>query len=81
MLVVGERRDEDPDDLVADELVDDAVMSDEDARRDVIEAVEKGPECRRRDPLRQGRRAADIGEQEGRVDLRPAVAGPLGIVV
>jgi hypothetical protein len=30
MLVVGERRDEDPDDLVADELVDDAVMGDED---------------------------------------------------
>ena len=45
MLVVGERRDEDPDDLVADELVDDAVVGDENARGDIVEAVEKGPEA------------------------------------
>src|SRR5439155_26965760 len=70
---MGERRDEDSDDLVANELVDDAVMSHEDVCGDVIEAVEKGPECRWRDPVDDGRGAPDIGEQEGRVDLRAAV--------
>jgi hypothetical protein len=51
-------------DLVADELVDDAVVLDDDPGGDVVEAVQQGRELRRRHPLAESRRAADVGEHE-----------------
>ena len=69
-----ERGHEQGDDLVADELVDDCVVLDEHPRRDVIEAVQQAPKRAGADPLRDGGRAADVGEQEAGLDLGAALA-------
>jgi hypothetical protein len=72
VLVLREGRDEQADDLVADELVDDRVMVHEDARGGFVEPVELAPKFGRAHSLRQRRRAPNIGEEEARLDLRPA---------
>src|SRR6185369_8507977 len=59
--------------LVTDELVDDPVVLDEDARRDLIEPIQELAERRRAHPLRQRRRPTNVREQEARLELGAAV--------
>ena len=59
--------------LVADELVDRAVMVEHDLGRRRVEPVEEAVELCRRHPFRQGRGATDVGKQHGEFDLGAAM--------
>ena len=65
---------EERDDLVAHDLVDEAVVSNDRFRGQSVEVVEEGVELRRAQPLPQRRRAADIREQQRDGYLNPAHA-------
>src|SRR5437763_16440578 len=73
MQLARERGDEDRNDLVADELVDDAFVVDHDSRGRRVETVELAAKLGRADLLGKGCRAAHVREQEARLDLRAAV--------
>ena len=64
MGFVGERRDEDRDDLVTDELVDDSILVHEHLGRHRVEAIEEVPELGRRHVLGERRRAPDVGKEQ-----------------
>jgi hypothetical protein len=65
---------EERDDLVAHDLVDEAVVSDDRLRRQSVEVVEEGVELPRAQALRQRRRAADVRKQQRDGYLDPAHA-------
>ena len=68
--LAGEQRDEQADDLVADELVDQGVVFDEHLRPGLVEAVDQGAERRPGRSFGQFRRAPHVGEQHRELDLR-----------
>jgi hypothetical protein len=68
-----EERNEHRYDLVTDELVDEAIVVEHDSRSDVVEPVQNRMELGRRDSLGQGRRSANVREQERAVDFGAAV--------
>ena len=63
---------EERDDLVADDLVDEAVVTDDRLRGQPVEVVEEGVELRRAHAFAHRRRAADVGEQQRDGHLDPA---------
>ena len=65
MVLAADAAEEQADDLVAHELVDQAVTGQHGPGRDSIEAVEERPAVRRGHPLADGGRAADVREQQG----------------
>jgi len=65
----GDPAEEEPDNLIAHDFVDDAVMRNDRIRCQAIEAVEECMEVRRAHSFANGCRAADIGEQQGDRDL------------
>ena len=69
MVRTRDATEEQPDHLVADELVDEAVVAEDHVRRDPIERVQEGAELARAQPLADRRRPPDIGEQETDRDL------------
>ena len=69
----GEEREEHRDDFIAHELVDTAVVVEDNVRGRRIEAIEQPMEVCGRHALGQRRRATDVGEQEAAFDLRAAV--------
>src|SRR5919198_4259626 len=73
MTLTGEAGNEDADDLVADELVDDRVLVDQEPRRRVIETVHEPAEVGRAHLPGKTGRTTNVGEQHADVDLRPAV--------
>jgi hypothetical protein len=58
-----------PDDLVADELVDDGLVPHEDLCGRRVELFQQAAKCSRRHGLGEGCRAAHIGKEEGALDL------------
>jgi hypothetical protein len=62
---------EQPDDLIAYDFVDDAVMGNDRIRCQSIEPVEEGVKVGRAHSFPDACRAADIGEQQGDRDLYP----------
>jgi hypothetical protein len=70
MELARERRDEDPDDLVTDELVDDRVVLDEHMRARVGESTHECPHLGGSHALSERRRATHVGAEVAAVDLR-----------
>ncbi|HET9520297.1 MAG TPA: hypothetical protein VFO73_04550 [Candidatus Limnocylindrales bacterium] len=73
VLVAGQGRHEDADDLVADELVDDGVVFDEDARGNVEEPLHEVPDLDWSQVLAERGGPADVGEEQAALDFRPAM--------
>ena len=70
----GEARDEQPDGLVADELVDHAVVVDDRLGGQPVERAQERGELGRPQPLAEAGRAADVREQQRDLDLGAADA-------
>jgi hypothetical protein len=73
VTLTAQEREEHRDQLVADELVDEAVVVEDHRRGGVVEAVHELAEVGGRHPLGERRRAADVGEEHGDLDLGAAV--------
>ena len=69
MMRSADAAEEEADDLIAHQLVDQAVVVEDRARPDPIELLEIVVERGRREPLAEGRRSADVDEQERHRDL------------
>ena len=63
---------EQADDLIADDLVHDAVVRLDCLRPQPVEEVQEGMERRRSQPLAERRRPTDVGEEQGHGDLDAA---------
>src|SRR5439155_26631887 len=72
VLGPGQERDEQSDDLVADELLDDRVTLDQDPARLAVEAIHQPREIDHRHLPSELARASDVGEQHRDLDLSPA---------
>jgi hypothetical protein len=62
---------EQPDDLVSDQLVHQAIVGQDRRRPDVVEARQEVVKSRRRQPFAEACRPANVGEQQRDRDLRP----------
>jgi hypothetical protein len=72
VILAGHAGDEEGHHLVSDELVDYAVMGEEDARRHAVEALKGVRELRRGDLLPERGGTPDVGEEDSDIDQRPA---------
>jgi len=72
MIRAGDTGDEEGDDAVTDHLLDDAAPAPDDVPGKVVEAAHLLAERRRGQALRQGRRAAHVGEQDRHLELAAA---------
>ena len=79
VIPLGQRGDEDADDLIADELVDDRVVRDQGCGSGGIETIHVGTEVGHGHRLGQLCRTANVGEQQRAVDLG-ALPIPIQIV-
>ena len=66
----GDAPEEQPDDLVADKLVDEPIVAEDDLRANPVEDIEEASELGWSHTLGDPRRAANIGEQEADRDFR-----------
>ena len=71
MVRPADSTEEEPNNLIADDFVDDAIMSKDRIRCQSIEAVQERVEGTRTHSFSYRRRAADIGEQQGDRYLYP----------
>jgi hypothetical protein len=78
VLLADEEGDEQADHLVADELLDDRVVLDEDVRRLAVETVHEARELDRRHRARDLARPSDVGEQHRDIDFPAADLAVLG---
>ena len=76
VLGPGHAADEEGHHLVADELVNQGVVREEDVGRNLVEAVEARSEGLRLQRFAHGGRAADVGEEDGKVDFGAAGRKP-----
>src|SRR5207244_9286779 len=72
VLGAGDAGDEQRHDLVADELVDDGVVTDQDGRGRAIEVVHEVGEGASADALAQSAGVPHVGEEHGDVELQPS---------
>ena len=66
----GDPSEEQPDDLVADQLVDEPVVAEDDLRAGAVEPVEEAAKLGWSHALGDPRRTADVGEEQADRDLR-----------